>query len=222
MDYVAAAVTAGYDLHPEYEIPLPGPYFAEHIEILLAATSPDPHRGRRPTRALPNRPTATDDRPDEEHAEEPEQVLVEVAAADDESASAFRDAVAACWERATLRTARARETDRSGVRRLSYYLDWRPLTEAFRTPRARTAQDRIGRVRGHDVEACRDHPGSRSHRFRPVDNPRPCRSTAPERGADGVDVGPDEACARCSAWACSSSVRTRRTHSSVISTSYVR
>lgn len=144
MDYVAAAVTAGYDLHPEYEIPLPGPYFAEHIEILLAATSPDPHHGRRPTRALPNRPTDTDDRPDEEHAEEPEQVLVEVAAADDESASAFRDAVAACWEKATLRTARARETDRSGVRRLSYYLDRRPLTEALRTPRARTAQDRIG------------------------------------------------------------------------------
>ncbi len=146
MDYVAAAVTAGDDLHPEYEIPLPGPYFAEHIEILLAATSPDPHRGRQPTRALPNRPTDTntDDRPDEEHAEEPEQVLVEVAAADDESASAFRDAVAACWERATLRTARARETDRSGVRPVLLPRPAPPHRGAPDTPRPhRTRPDRM-------------------------------------------------------------------------------
>ncbi|MEH0420549.1 DUF6207 family protein [Streptomyces sp. B21-083] len=143
MDYVAAAVTAGYDRHPEYEIPLPGPYFADHLEILLAATSPHPYRGRQQTRALPNRPTTdtdTYDRPDEEHAEEPDRVLVEVAAADDESASAFREAVAACWERATLRTARAREADRPGVR-LSYYLDRRPLTEALQASHPRTAQD---------------------------------------------------------------------------------
>ncbi|WP_327372415.1 DUF6207 family protein [Streptomyces sp. NBC_01216] len=140
MEYVSAAVAAGYARHPEYEIPLPGPYFAEQIQIILAATSAAPHtphdRQQQSATTLPNRPTAdSPDHPDEECAAEPERVLVEIAASDDESASAFREAVAACWERATVdRT--PRRTDRSGVR-MRYYLDRRPLTKA---PQPRTTQ----------------------------------------------------------------------------------
>ncbi|MFE9926459.1 hypothetical protein ACFYQA_34350 [Streptomyces sp. NPDC005774] len=52
MDYVAAAVAVGYAHHPEVEIPLPGPYFAEHLEIILATTSPAP-RARRERQAAP-------------------------------------------------------------------------------------------------------------------------------------------------------------------------
>ncbi|MFD0287647.1 DUF6207 family protein [Streptomyces lutosisoli] len=148
MDYVAAAVTAGYARHPEYEIPLPGPYFAEHIEIILAATSTTPrkHRGRQPARDLPARlalgpDSDTADRPEEQQEEpEPDRVLVEVAAADAESASAFREAVAACWEGVTTeRTVRDREAGPPGLR-LRYYLDRRPLTDRHQASRTRTTQ----------------------------------------------------------------------------------
>lgn len=60
MSYVTAAVSDGYARHPDCEIPLPGPYFAEHIQIILAATTTPPHRGQHPTTALPaRRPPAT-------------------------------------------------------------------------------------------------------------------------------------------------------------------
>jgi len=49
MDYVPGAVTAGYLDNPDVEIPLPGPDFADHIAIILAAatalhTSASPQR----------------------------------------------------------------------------------------------------------------------------------------------------------------------------------
>ncbi|MFE2500157.1 DUF6207 family protein [Streptomyces scopuliridis] len=140
MDYVAAAVAAGYAYHPDYEIPLPGPHFAEQIEIILAATSPGSSRQRRPSStALPNRPhTHTDDRPHEARVQEPERVLVEVAAVDDESASAFKEAIAACWETATAERT-AREMDTPGVR-LRYFLERRPLIDTFRASRTGASQ----------------------------------------------------------------------------------
>ncbi|MFE9812313.1 DUF6207 family protein [Streptomyces sp. NPDC005227] len=146
MSYVTAAVTDGYTRHPDYEIPLPGPYFAEHIQIILAATAGatgSTHRERHPTIALPARPApdsaATAEplcggRPDGERAAPPEseRVLVEVAAADTASASAFREAVSACWERVTgERPGKEREAGHSCVR-LRYYLDRRQLLQAFR------------------------------------------------------------------------------------------
>ncbi|MEV5783753.1 DUF6207 family protein [Streptomyces sp. NPDC048448] len=152
MSYVTAAVSDGYARHPDCEIPLPGPYFAEHIQIILAATTTPPHRGQHPTTALPARPSPARDRPappgciDQQEGErtvpsEPDRVLVEIAAADAESASAFREAVAACWERVTGdRTTKERETGQPGVR-LRYYLERHPLAETLRGCRSRrTAQ----------------------------------------------------------------------------------
>ncbi|MGW3569609.1 DUF6207 family protein [Streptomyces sp. NPDC000941] len=129
MDYVAAAVAAGYARNPGYEIPLPGPHFAAHIETILRATSSvarSSYKTRQSATALPNRrPLApnTGDRPHEVRAQEPEQVLMEVAAADDESASAFQGAIAACWDTATADLT-AREMDQPGVR-LRYHLNRR-------------------------------------------------------------------------------------------------
>ncbi|WP_411978390.1 DUF6207 family protein [Streptomyces scopuliridis] len=75
----------------------------------------------------------TDDRPNEACVQEPERVLVEVAAVDDESASAFEEAIAACWETATA-DRRAGERGAPGVR-LRYFLDRRPLIDTFRASR---------------------------------------------------------------------------------------
>ncbi|MFF5004923.1 DUF6207 family protein [Streptomyces phaeochromogenes] len=153
MDFVAAAVATGYTHHPEVEIPLPGPYFAEQLGVILATTSPAPrtHRGRQQARTLPARrapgPNCAD-QPEEEPAGQPEpkRVLVEFAAADvdAESASAFREAVAACWAGATTdRTGKDREAGQPGVR-LRYWLDLHRLTEALHAsrmpPRTRTRQ----------------------------------------------------------------------------------
>ncbi|MFE9890666.1 DUF6207 family protein [Streptomyces scopuliridis] len=138
MEYVAAAVAAGYAYRPDYEIPPLGPHFAEQIEIILAAASPGSSRRRRPSStALPNRPH-TDDRLNESRAQEPERVLVEVAAMDDESASAFKEAIAACWEAATADLT-AREMDTPGVR-LRYYLDRRPIIDTLRASRTGASQ----------------------------------------------------------------------------------
>ncbi|WP_246618409.1 DUF6207 family protein [Streptomyces javensis] len=131
MDYVAAAVAAGYARNPGYEIPLPGPNFAAHIEIILRATSSAARTSRQTKQSattLPNRlplDPHSGDRPHEVHAqEEPEHVLMEAAAADDESVSAFQGAIAACWDSATADLT-DREMDQPGVR-LRYYLNRRP------------------------------------------------------------------------------------------------
>ncbi|WP_055495225.1 hypothetical protein [Streptomyces sp. TP-A0356] len=61
MHYVPSAVAIGYLDNPEFEMPLPRPDFAEHISILLAATTAAsamtaaPPRQRRPLPRLPGR-----------------------------------------------------------------------------------------------------------------------------------------------------------------------
>jgi hypothetical protein len=71
MHYVPGAVTLGYVDNPDFELPLPRPDFAEHMTILLAATTttppwtrpPSPHTQPRPPR-LPRRGAARERRPD--------------------------------------------------------------------------------------------------------------------------------------------------------------
>jgi Family of unknown function (DUF6207) len=146
IDFVSTAVATGYDRNPGYELPLPGPGFAEYLEIIVAATSATRCLARTGTLQageLPNRRPveAADDRfLVQERAQEPERLLVEVVAGNDESVSAFfRAAVAVCWE--TVTAARTGGTaDEAGVR-LRYYLDRRRLPDRHhRTPRTRTAQ----------------------------------------------------------------------------------
>jgi hypothetical protein len=140
IDFVSTAVALGYQRNPDYELPLPGPGFAERLEILVAATSATrrlAYTGTLPT-GLPNRPTpeCVDERPP---AQEPERLLVEVTAAGDESVSAFfRAAVAVCWEAVTA--ARTGPTaDEPGARR-RYYLDrYRIPDRHGRTPPTPTA-----------------------------------------------------------------------------------
>ncbi|MFM9610600.1 hypothetical protein [Streptomyces niveiscabiei] len=78
MDFVRTAVAIGYDRHPGFEIPLPGPDFAVHLEIIAAATSAPRRRPPTRRRPLPNRPART--RP----APEPtlERLTVEVTSED--------------------------------------------------------------------------------------------------------------------------------------------
>ncbi|MFE2064961.1 hypothetical protein ACFXDH_21635 [Streptomyces sp. NPDC059467] len=137
IDFVATAVAIGYDLHPDLEIPVPGPNFAEHLEIIVAATALPPSRSAAaelpdPGAALPNRPTLENTA--ERTPEEPERLLVEVTAADHEPESAsafFKAAVAVCWRTVTAARTPA-GPDGLGTRR-AYYLDrFRP-----RTPRTR-------------------------------------------------------------------------------------
>ncbi|WP_328380521.1 DUF6207 family protein (plasmid) [Streptomyces sp. NBC_00440] len=142
MDYVSGAVAAGYARNPDYEIPLPGPDFAEQIGIILAVTStvskPSRHEHEVGAAALPNRPPLhPGENPAEERGREPERVL-EVEAVDNESAAILKEAIAACWETATADLT-APKRDRPGVR-LRYYLDRRPLIDALRTSGTRATQ----------------------------------------------------------------------------------
>lgn len=66
MHYVPGAVALGYVDNPDFELPLPGPDFAEHISILVAAASaaaswmtPPPLRPTSPR--LPRRPRESSD-----------------------------------------------------------------------------------------------------------------------------------------------------------------
>ncbi|WP_181802698.1 hypothetical protein [Streptomyces shenzhenensis] len=153
IDFVATAVAIGYDIHPDLEIPVPGPHFAEHLEIIIAATSPAPARTQTacipaPRRALPgtpatpargpelpNRPTHKDGVPHPSAATgESERLLVEVTAAGHEPESAstfFKEAVAVCGRTATAaRTPADPDTQAT----LSYYLDrYRPRPQRTRT-----------------------------------------------------------------------------------------
>ncbi|MEU5583076.1 hypothetical protein ABZ791_36385 [Streptomyces huasconensis] len=101
MSYTTAAVIDGYRRHPDLEIPAPGPYFAEKLQILLAALT-DRHEERPgpPPHPLPARPS--DEAPTAPRPEtpEPDHVLVQLAAPDAESASDFRETVAPrTWRR---------------------------------------------------------------------------------------------------------------------------
>ncbi|MGW3125102.1 hypothetical protein [Streptomyces sp. NPDC001123] len=151
IDFVATAVAIGYDLHPDLEIPVPGPHFAEHLEIIVAATAlpPAPRsttpvhavRGPRPEpgTALPNRPASETTA---EKVQEPERLLVEVTGADHEPESAsafFKAAVAVCWRTVTAARTAAGPDGQPGTRR-AYYLDRfrtrspRPAGFATRSP----------------------------------------------------------------------------------------
>ncbi|GAA2426609.1 hypothetical protein [Streptomyces coeruleofuscus] len=100
MSYTTAAVSDGYRRHPDVEIPAPGPYFAEMLQIILAALT-DPHDDcpGPPAGPLPARPIEDDDRITRlTRTPEPDHVLVQLAAPDAESASAFHEAaVAHAW-----------------------------------------------------------------------------------------------------------------------------
>ncbi|MFE7114717.1 hypothetical protein ACFU99_04755 [Streptomyces sp. NPDC057654] len=131
MEYVATTVADGYVRTPGYEIPLPGPDFAEQIDILLTAAAGAVTTSRRDPSAiaLPNRPPAVGC-PDGGRASGVPcgQVLVEVAAVDTDSEGPFRVAfeeAIACGE-AVSRPARCR----SGAR-LRYYLDRGPFSGRF-------------------------------------------------------------------------------------------
>ncbi|MFC4506106.1 MULTISPECIES: DUF6207 family protein [Streptomyces] len=145
IDFVAAAVAIGYDRHPGIEIPLPGPDFAEHLGIILAATAASWSTGEDTLSAesLPNRPplqATAEPGPPEEHSPEPDRLLVEVTSSDGEPVSAFfKAAVAVCWEAATADRAESR-ADEAGTR-LRYYLDRRRITDCrHRAFRPRAAQ----------------------------------------------------------------------------------
>ncbi|WP_327391143.1 hypothetical protein OG728_37660 [Streptomyces microflavus] len=128
MAYVAKAVSEGYDRYPEYEIPLPGPYFAEKVEIILAATS-SAHTAQpaaQPAADLPPRPEPA--QPDDRGALQPDQVRVEVAASDAEFASAVHTALATCWKGYTLGRAPAKREEHRSDGRLFYYLDRVPAS----------------------------------------------------------------------------------------------
>lgn len=71
IEFVASAVTGGYARHPDLEIPLPGTYFAEQLEIVIAATTstrdhlqppPAPPSAPSPADDLPNRLAPNEDR----------------------------------------------------------------------------------------------------------------------------------------------------------------
>lgn len=65
LEYVPNAVAAGYCSHPDIEIPLPGPYFADHLAAITATTTAptprqpgatEPDLCRRPARHHTTRP----------------------------------------------------------------------------------------------------------------------------------------------------------------------
>ncbi|GGZ70514.1 DUF6207 family protein [Streptomyces subrutilus] len=133
MSYIAEAVTDGYLRYPEYEIPLPGPYFAECIQIILNVKTTG-HRTAHPAEpaiGLPARPPSDagapaatgSGRPCGEGAERPNRVLVELAATDEEAALAFPEAVAACWQSVTVDRATANRGEEQSEGRWLYYLD---------------------------------------------------------------------------------------------------
>ncbi|BCM71222.1 hypothetical protein EASAB2608_06556 [Streptomyces sp. EAS-AB2608] len=100
MSYTTAAVSDGYRRHPDVEIPAPGPHFAEMLQIILAALT-DPHHACTDATAdpLPARPVEEDDMATRRtRTPAPDHVLVQSAAPDAESASAFHEAaVAHAW-----------------------------------------------------------------------------------------------------------------------------
>ncbi|MGW7329260.1 DUF6207 family protein [Streptomyces sp. NPDC054840] len=138
MSYIAQAVSDGYTRHPEYEIPLPGPYFAEMIQILLKVETPGSRAGQTAAElaaSLPARPasdgssTADPGRqgwPRVHDDEQPDRVLVELAAIDAEAARAFPEAVAACWHSVTAGRATTGKSEEQPDGKWFYYLDRAP------------------------------------------------------------------------------------------------
>ncbi|MER6187217.1 hypothetical protein [Streptomyces sp. NPDC001652] len=120
IEFVASAVAGGYTRHPDLEIPLPGTYFAEQLEIVVAATTSTqahfqpapvqtpPTNTSSPADDLPNRLDPNEDRkhiPTKTTPRGPEHLLVQVTAADHEPTTAhtfFENAAAVCWKTATV------------------------------------------------------------------------------------------------------------------------
>ncbi|MEU5443720.1 MULTISPECIES: hypothetical protein [Streptomyces] len=95
MSYTASAVNAGYRRYPDVEIPVPGPHFAETVQIILAVTGP----ARRPPVPTPEAlPARSDGAGHPLTSPEPEQILVRLRAPDEEWASAFHEAFARAWK----------------------------------------------------------------------------------------------------------------------------
>ncbi|WP_225828504.1 hypothetical protein [Streptomyces naphthomycinicus] len=147
IDFVARAVTIGYDRHPDSEIPVPGPGFARHLEMIATASAPHvtttggpetdhTTRTRTKGRKLPHR-LATDSAapriPANGHPQEPRRLLVEVPADDDSARAFFKEAVAVCW--AAVSAVRTGTAPDGRDKRLSYYLD-RVRPRASRQPTA--------------------------------------------------------------------------------------
>ncbi|WP_226487669.1 hypothetical protein [Streptomyces parvulus] len=101
MSYTTAAVSDGYRRHPDVEIPAPGPYFAEMLQIILAALTDQYDDGTDPAPVpLPARPVEDDEMTVRRtQAPDPDHILVQSAAPDAESASAFHEAALAhAWK----------------------------------------------------------------------------------------------------------------------------
>ncbi|WP_405652930.1 hypothetical protein [Streptomyces sp. NBC_00019] len=120
IEFVASAVTGGYTRHPDLEMPLPGTYFAEQLEIIVAATtSTRDHFQPAPAHAAPTNTSTSpaEDLPNRLAPDEgrkhiltkaaprgPEHLLVQVTGADHEPTTAhtfFENAAAICWKTAT-------------------------------------------------------------------------------------------------------------------------
>ncbi|MFH8993225.1 hypothetical protein [Streptomyces sp. NPDC017940] len=138
IEFVAAAVAAGYNHHPDLELPMPGADFAEQLIIVAAAFAHKPPSSNDdvPAEELPNRRRldgSTRHLPGRGRAQGPERLLVEVTAGNNEGATArvfFKEAVAVCWEKATVATgAEVRGTP------MAYYLKrFRTRTALTRSP----------------------------------------------------------------------------------------
>ncbi|MEV7076603.1 hypothetical protein [Streptomyces sp. NPDC093990] len=155
IEFVASAVAGGYTRHPDLEMPLPGDYFAEKLEIVIASASgiSQPSRPTRQTTVdtpsgtstdLPSRLAADSTRkiPTAATPAGPDQLLVEVTAPPigHEPAPAhtlhtfFERAAAVCWKTAT-----ATGSDLRGDR-LAYHLRrwvprYTPAPSGFGRPR---------------------------------------------------------------------------------------
>ncbi|TXJ83286.1 hypothetical protein E2C11_07360 [Streptomyces lavendulae] len=99
MSYTASAVNAGYRRYPDVEIPLPGPHFAETVQIILAVTGPTQRPPVPTPEALPAR---SDDAGHPPTSPEPDQILVRLRAPDEQWASAFHEAFAPAWKEVPL------------------------------------------------------------------------------------------------------------------------
>ncbi|NJP75070.1 hypothetical protein [Streptomyces sp. C1-2] len=132
IDFVANAVTRGYHRHPDLEIPVPGPHFAECLEVVIAVAS-NAREGTRATgaetslRVLPNRlspnNTTARIRARTTTTQDPADLLVEVTTSDHEETSThafFKEAAAVCWKTATA--ANRTDGDHGDHNRTSYRL----------------------------------------------------------------------------------------------------
>ncbi|MER6465782.1 hypothetical protein ABT278_35690 [Streptomyces sp. NPDC001228] len=147
IQFVARAVTTGYALHPDCEIPVPGTRFAERLgnAIEAASNSTDctcPIDEAEPAEELPNRlPSNPGARglPSPPPAKAPEHLDVEVTAASHEAALAdgfFEKAAAVCWKTATAADATDTRSNRRSYRLRRFVQTYAPAPSGFNSIRA--------------------------------------------------------------------------------------